>query len=43
MCVQIHNKLAPQYNKTQIEQALQGLMNDAHAYNTVDDFHFKST
>lgn len=40
---EIHNKLAPQYNKAQIEQALQGLMNDAHAYNTVDDFHFKST
>lgn len=40
---EIHNRLAPKYNKAQIEQAIQGLMNDAHAYTTLDDFHFKST
>lgn len=41
--LQVHNKLAGQYNRQQIEQALQAMMNDALAYNTVDDFHFKLT
>lgn len=40
---QVYNKLAGQYNKAQIDQAVSTLQNDAHLYTTIDDFHYKST
>lgn len=40
---QIYNALPGKFNRGQIDTALQGLMNDAHIYNTTDDYHFKAT
>jgi hypothetical protein len=41
--LQIYNALPGKFNRGQIDTALQGLMNDAHIYNTTDDYHFKAT
>lgn len=38
---QVHNKLSGQFNRGQVEQAMQALMSDAHVYTTIDEYHFK--
>ena len=43
LALQVYAKLAGQYNKAQVDQAVSVLQNDAHLYTTIDDFHFKST
>jgi hypothetical protein len=41
---QIAARMAPRgYSRPQVEQALQFLQNEAHAYTTCDDFHWRPT
>jgi len=38
---EISQRLQPQFNRTQVQEALEYLMNEAHIYTTTDDYHYK--
>eukprot|EP00775_Hariotina_reticulata_P011728 gene11728-11872_t len=39
---EVYNRLTGQFNKQQVDQALQQLTSDAHVYTTTDDDHYKA-
>jgi len=42
LCLQVFNQLGGRYSREQVTNALNSLVSEAHLYNTVDDFHYKS-